>query len=372
MRASYAVHVFLCAVLLGAACADDSEGLLSNSPEPSPPPELVSTTEIGALPGHPGSIAFAINERGEVVGYSASELALRAFFWSATTGIVDLGDGVAGDLSDLGDVVGQGFEDSGTRAVIWERLGDSWSFLELRPLEDPIESRLYGDRARAIDALATRIVGSSSPDMGTRDGRPITCPVPVIWTRGTSWADATPHLLPTSEDGKEACGGLGSGTAMDVNDLGQMVGLSPLATPFRAVVWRGSPGDYRIETLPAGGAAESFARSINNEGVISGFVGETPNGSGRRVGVIWTPTGTGWRVDSLGPDEANGLNDGGLVVGEVSEPESITAPQEAWFWTRAGGRVSLGPGGALAVNRHNQVVGHDGDFEAVLWTLSEP
>ena len=127
-----------------------------------------------------------------------------------------------------------------------------------------------------------------------------------------------------------------------------------------------------MEILPTGEAAESLAASINNEGVVSGFVGDRADGFGSRVAVIWTPVGAGWRVDSLAPEEVYGVSDAGLVVGERSDPESASLPQEAWFWTPASGQVSLGAGGALAVNERNQVVGHDGDFEAVLWTLSEP
>ena len=326
---------------------------------------LVSRIELGTLPGDFASFPNAINDRGEVVGASFSaDVILRAFFWSPAGGMVDLGEGSASDLTDLGDIVGRIEE---RRAVVWERRGVSWSFLELPPFEEPHVSGVYNDGAAATNDEGSLAVGQSSPDMGkTPEGLPIICQIPVVWERSGRWDSAVVHALPTSGDGQ--CHGMGSGTAFDVNDDGEIVGLSPSLTfPQRAVIWTGSRGNYVMETLPPEGVAESYALEINDNGVIVGFIGDRPFGEGDRVAVVWTPSGSGWRVDSIGPDEAVALNDFGVVVGEVSAPR-----QEAWFWTAVGGRVSLGPWAAGDINNRNEVIGVDEHSRALLWTLTPP
>jgi hypothetical protein len=156
---------------------------------------------------------------------------------------------------------------------------------------------------------------------------------------------------------------------MDVNTLGVAVGISPSALPanFKAVIWRPGMAGYSVEMLPPTNALESWAGAIGEDGRVAGFVG-APNGP--RVAVIWTPTASGWRVDSIGPDEARDLNGAGLVVGEASEIGQFI--QEAWVWTEAGGVVSLGPGQAIGVNERNEVIGDDQISVAVLWKLSRP
>lgn len=349
-----------------AACTGDSDPMSAPLPSPpSTPPELISRIELGALPGDIESQPNGINDHGEVVGASfAVGGGVRAFFWSPSAGMIDLGDGGASDINDLGDIVGGSGEG---RAAVWERLGASWNFLELPPFEEPILSERHNDGVQAINDAATLAVGQSSPDMGkTANGFPIICQIPVLWEKAGRWSDAVVHLLPTSGDGQ--CQGHGSGVAFDVNDDGSIVGLSPSLTfPQRAVVWTGSPGNYVMETLPPEGVAESYALAINDRGVIAGFLGDDVFGQGDRVAVVWTPTDSGWRIDSLGSDDAVALNDAGVVVGEVSESR-----QEAWFWTEVGGRVSLGPWAAGDINNRNEVIGIDGRFRAVLWTLTPP
>jgi hypothetical protein len=134
-----------------------------------------------------------------------------------------------------------------------------------------------------------------------------------------------------------------------------------------AVIRRPGSGGYSVESLPPVTAPESYALSIGEDGRVTGFVGEI---DGARVGVVWTPLTSGWRVDTIGPDEAHGINESGLVVGEVSEIGQYV--QEAWMWTPAGGLQSLGPGAVLGVNERNEVIGHAEDFVAVLWKLTRP
>ena len=83
--------------------------------------------DLGTLPGDTSSEAIAINNVGDVVGYSVGPAGLRAFLWSAATGMRDLGvlpDASASralDINDLGEVVGSSGTSSGDRAFIWTR-----------------------------------------------------------------------------------------------------------------------------------------------------------------------------------------------------------------------------------------------------------
>jgi probable HAF family extracellular repeat protein len=89
-------------------------------------------TNLGTLGGRT-SVAWAINEAGEVVG--RSEVAgkgktaggFRAFLWTATSGMRDLGlpdsprNAQAMGLNSTGWVVGATYSASGSRATLWKR-----------------------------------------------------------------------------------------------------------------------------------------------------------------------------------------------------------------------------------------------------------
>lgn len=82
--------------------------------------------DIGGLPGATNSYATAINDAGQVVGYSEFAATERAFLWSPTGGMTDLGipqgtvSARATAVSAGGVVVGWGTMRNGmTRAFIW-------------------------------------------------------------------------------------------------------------------------------------------------------------------------------------------------------------------------------------------------------------
>jgi probable HAF family extracellular repeat protein len=304
----------VCCILLLTAIACGDENPSGDGPPTQPPPpfvpQVLSKIRIGTLPGHSQSLANGLNENGEVVGVSfGGEGVVRAFHWSEAAGMVDLGYGTAYDLSDFGDIVGW----RERRAVLWDPVGAGWNLIELPPFEEPVRSGHYNDVARAIDRFGQFVAGSSSPDLGRRpDGTPLVGWIPVVWQRRAVGWDVV--SLPTV-DGTGP--GTGTGIALDVNSAGVAVGLSPSfpPAPNMAVIRRPGSGGYSVESLPPVTAPESYALSIGEDGRVTGFVGEI---DGARVGVVWTPLTSGWRVDTIGPDEAHGINESGFVVGEVS------------------------------------------------------
>jgi probable HAF family extracellular repeat protein len=85
--------------------------------------------DLGTLPGDMSSAASAINNHGDVIGYSKSPRGMRAFVWTRTTGMQDLGVLPGGDssravgINDNGVVVGTSTSPHGPRAFIWMRKG---------------------------------------------------------------------------------------------------------------------------------------------------------------------------------------------------------------------------------------------------------
>ena len=83
--------------------------------------------DLGVLPGNSSSIAFGINKKGDVVGWSMGPDGTSAFVYTDADGIVQLPGlpdrprTIARDINDLGDVVGTanaGGVDLG-HAVLW-------------------------------------------------------------------------------------------------------------------------------------------------------------------------------------------------------------------------------------------------------------
>jgi probable HAF family extracellular repeat protein len=88
------------------------------------------TIDLGTLPGDDSSEAYAINNRGQVVGrsfHSSRFPRTRAFLWTSGT-MIDLGLlpgdewGHAADINDHGDIVGM----SGEHAVLWTDRRHRW------------------------------------------------------------------------------------------------------------------------------------------------------------------------------------------------------------------------------------------------------
>jgi probable HAF family extracellular repeat protein len=197
--------------------------------------------------------AFAINQRGEIVGHQNVE----SLLWRDGV-LVSLSPLFARDLNDRGVAAGVIIAGSDPHAAIWR----DGTVVDL------------GVPPGAVDSI-----GRAINRHGVVVGESITAAVGNV--QGFRWQDGTIELLPTLIPS-------GASFALDVNDHGVIVGES-MSNPDviggepHAVVWL---GDRLIDlgTLPGG--AVSVARTINDRGVIAGF---SFDATGRGQAVVWVP-----------------------------------------------------------------------------------
>ena len=222
-----------------------------------------------------------------------------------------------------------------------------------------------------------------------------------------------------------------SSAALDINDLGQVVGWASRPTAsYAAFLWEGDA----LEALPVPPAPPcppsgctpypmtiGFAYGVNNEGEIVGFIGYSSHPA---KAVLWEPSatpvflpplaeGTGaqaWDINEAGdivgfgssggfpisiqhaihwadgvPSDlgslgryanASGINDAGLIVGFLGDTEDVEHP---YVWEDSVGTplpLLAGDleGSAAAVNEAGQIVGSSrsptGVLRSVMWTRS--
>jgi len=106
-----------------------------------PIPKGVIPTDLGTLPGYVASSAYGINLHGEVVGDSSNAGTTHAFLWTSATGMKDLGllnnafRTSARAINDSGEVVGIAFSSNGDpyHAFIWTQAGGMKDLNKLIP-----------------------------------------------------------------------------------------------------------------------------------------------------------------------------------------------------------------------------------------------
>jgi probable HAF family extracellular repeat protein len=173
-------------------------------------------TDLGCLPGDPRCVAIAINERGQIVGWSETPIGeLRPVLWQDGTmtalGMLP-GDpyGAAMDINDSGQIVGY----SGISHFPDDHRPLRWQDGEPSALPDLPGGT--GGTAWAINA-AGQIVGSSEH----ADGKPRA----VLWEHGQV---TDLGVLPGDDES----------WALDINDHGQIVGSSRLDDDEHATLWQ--------------------------------------------------------------------------------------------------------------------------------------
>jgi probable HAF family extracellular repeat protein len=198
--------------------------------------------------------ADAINDLGEIAGTAFDTVGNHPYFWKdgVVTEIPSFGNprvGGAYGINNAGQVVGASrLDDTIAHAFLWQDGG----ITDLGVLEGS-----YYSEAWAINASG-QIVGSSS--IAGNSGR-----AAVLWSGG-----GITNLGYIGEPG----GGQGASFGWDLNDAGEVVGMSTWASPnynynYHGFVWRnGTMTDLNVAADTSGGWEIINAAGINNKGDI--------------------------------------------------------------------------------------------------------
>jgi probable HAF family extracellular repeat protein len=297
---------------------------------------IYTVTEIPNLPipSASNSEVVAINNSGQVAGYTRSSdtaVPTRAFRWSPTAGMLNLGTLPGGgatsaaDINDAGQVVGSALLSSlASRAF---RYTDGVGMVDLGTLPNHTNSVAIGinnagqvtgsfrDSAnqvpfRYVDGVGMQNLGlppSATAATGT-----------AINASGQVAANGLVAGVQRAFRYTDGSGWLNLGTVSgsltnDMNDAGQVVGL----TSNRGYLYTDGVGLRDLGVLPGGNSSE--ARSINNLGQVVGHSTTVPDGALHAIlysdGVLRDLNGlispqSGWVLVS-----ATDISDSGLIIG---------------------------------------------------------
>jgi probable HAF family extracellular repeat protein len=301
--------------------------------------------DLGILPGQEVSVAYSINNNGQIVGYTDKhpELLVRpnpiATLFDPTGGgnNIALCETVsqARSINNLGQIVGWAYDGSGkSRATLFDPTG-SGNNINLGTLGGWVSIAYSinnnGQIVGGADGKATLFDptgGGNNIDLGTLGGW-----VSIAYSINNNGqivggADGKATLFdPTGGGNNIDLGSLGGGwsEAFSINDFGQIVGQFWVSSwESRATLFDPTGGGNNIDlgALPGEWRRISLAFSINNLGQIVG--------TADRRAVLFDPTGGGNNIDlntlidpSLGwtLTEAYSINDNGWIVGQGFSPD---------------------------------------------------
>ncbi len=243
---------------------------------------------LGALPGDPVSVAFDINDSGQLAGWSeTNDGVAHAVWWDTDGDIIALDElpesagSSAFGINDDGMIVGSSTGlDGSVYATVWQ---------DGNPTLLPA---LPGDlQSTALDVNNSgHIVGWS--------GSPDAVQSAVLWEDGkvTALGELPDHIV---------------STAFGINSDGQVVGVSSSTSAALPVVW--DNGNVSELDLPTG-YAWAIAFGISDTGAITGTTGGS---DGDSFAVVWA-SGEATILNPLPDHGASGayaVNDSGQVVG---------------------------------------------------------
>ena len=278
--------------------------------------------------GPNGSRARAMNDRGQVLGYTGTD---TTFVWDSQTGLRELPDGFVGmDINDAGQVVGR-LEGSST-AGLWN---PDTGISDLGGIERGRDS--WGS---AVNEKGQVAGWSHTPDGGTH---------PFLWDPVTGMTDL--GTLP----------GFSTSRGEDINDQGQVIGSSrcdPSCADYEAelaFLWDPESGMNDLGLLP--GQRFSTPTDLNEAGQVVGSCGTSEDDYFYELhlnAVLWDP-GVGMidlgTADGDEDSRALSINEFGEVVGWSG---TIEGGNEGFdegrvaFWTPLMGELPrTGQGAAL-------------------------
>tara|TARA_R100000306_G_C4382659_1_gene147237 strand:+ start:31416 stop:32528 length:1113 start_codon:yes stop_codon:yes gene_type:complete len=306
-------------------------------------PQAYTVKDIGSLGGY--SVPHSIDESGRITGYSYTAAGVRAFSWTQTGGMVNLGSlgndkSIAYDSNETGEVVGTSIVNGQYRGFIWR----ADTGMTAVPCPPAATCSARGINSEGVVTGYTQIPGGPYrpfrwsggdsldylPTLGGAHayGAGINADGSVTGVAYT--ADPLPHAFVSDEAGQlRDLGSLDGSTSYGkaINSLGHAVGYGADRGNKGAFFWSPELGMVALGTL---GGPNSYAKGINSEDVV---VGQSQTGA-RATGFVWTA--------------ATGMLDlNQMLLGE-----------EVWFITAA-----------LDVNDSGQITGFGKDSRGRIRTL---
>lgn len=311
------------------------------------PPAGYDLADLGTLGGS-GSFAHAIDDRGAVVGesrYTDVTFYFHGFVWRdgefTDLGTFGGGSSAAYDINRRGQAVGysQFTPFSNAHACLWEdgqmidlgALSVDHSFAWAINDHGAVAgwSWLFGPTHLTYHACLWRKgtltdLGSLEGDDGTSQGWDINDHGQVV---GGSSTGGAVHPFLWDDGVMTDLGSLGgAGSALGVNDRGQVVGGSEIVAGLpHAFLWE----DGVMRDLGTLGGARSYATDINDRGQV---VGRSETASGETHAFLWEdgvmvdleggPAGNAEAINRWGQATGFGLVDGGDYHALFWEPES--------------------------------------------------
>ena len=405
---------FAALVLVATGCWSGEAPL-----RPAPPAtHAYEPLDLGTLGGN-STVATAINDRGQIVGWSFTAAGARhAFLWEDGA-MRDLGtlvaqepnpayhtSSVASAINNAGLIAGIAEDESFMwKLVVWENgviraLGPDASDREIRvdginargdivasiePAEyhgrvvvwqngvvHPVEHLPGGWNWTYATAMngAGDVVGASTADQSSA----LPFFHPFVWRDGVTTDLGVFGITGNCTDPNEPSCNSAEGEALDVNDAGVVVGWSQDSSGSpRPFIWQ----DGTLRDLGVFPGVNAYALAINERGQVAGWHQPTPWPDQRAF--LWS-AGAVQDLGTLGgrATRVSALSEAGEIVGS-----SLTASgeQHAFVW-RNGQMTDLGVGGvgateatAVAINERGDIVGvatTPGGSRAILWRPSPP